>query len=179
MGRDDFMLRNRWALAGLAFLAACGNASSGNGTEAPFAPTASPDDFAVLVGDDWEGELTYLDPRDGESDVTVPVELLVGQNERTFELHFTFPDNEQAGGRAEITVSDDGRRLNDETLIRRMKTEDGLMLVAQAECQENDEPGACKYTYLIGDHAFEITKMIKPQDDEAFFRQNHYSFTRP
>ena len=173
------MPRNRWALAGLAFLAACGNASSGNDNATPFAPTVSPDDFAILVGDDWAGELTYLDPRDGQSDVTVPVELLVGQNERTFELHFTFPENEKAGGRAEITVSDDGRRLNDETLIRRMKSENGLMLVAQDKCEDNDEPGTCKYTYLIGEHAFEITKRFRPQDDEAFSQRNHYSFTRP
>lgn len=173
------MRRYIWGLAGLAVFAACDGADPDSENHRPFAPTVSPDELSGLVGDDWEGELTYRGQGNAETGVTVPVELLVGQNGRTFELHFSFPENRQADGRAEVTISEDGRRINDEMLVRRLEDDGTLMLVTQQACEENSEPGTCEYTYMIAPHAFGITRMVRPKGPAEPFQASRYLFTRP
>ena len=177
-GLGTLMLKQVIAIGSLVALAACGGAESDSGNRAPFAPTVSPDDLSVLVGDDWQGELTYLDYGDNKTETTLPVNLLVGQNDRTFELHFTFPDEPQANGRAEINISDDGRQLNDETLVRRLEDGSALMLVTHQACDDNGVNGDCEFTYMIAPDAFSITKMVTPEGSDAAYRRNHYLFTR-
>ncbi|MEQ8557785.1 MAG: hypothetical protein RIB03_05665 [Henriciella sp.] len=172
------MRRHFWGAIGLAFLAACGGSDAGDNSDASFAPKVSPDDFSVLVGDEWEGSLTYLDYSDEETETTIPAELLVGQNGRTFELYFSFPEDPRADGRAEVAISENGRKVNDETVQRRVQRGDELMLVTKQDCQDNAVTATCEYTYTIAPQEFTITKMVTPRDEDEAFRRNHYSFTR-
>lgn len=173
-----------WLGCGLAGLAIClsacsGDARDGQDREASFAARVSPDDLAPLVGDDWEGELTYLDSGDNETEITMPAELAVSQNGRVFELYFTFPDDPQANGRAEMVLSEDGRRMNEETVQRRLKTDSGeRMIVTQRACQDNGMSAECEFTYIIAPDALSITKTVTPDNSDESFRRNRYMFTR-
>ena len=155
------------AFAGLAGVTACGGP-----------PTVAPDDLAVLVGDDWEGTLTYLDYSDNATEVTLPAELAVAQNGATFELYFSYPDEPQANGRAEVTISEDGRQLNTETLTRSTREDETLHLVAEAACGDNGQPATCEYEYSIAPTAFSITNRVTPESGGETIVRNTYSFTR-
>jgi hypothetical protein len=141
-------------------------------------PTISPDDFTPLVGTDWKGTLTYLDYGDGKTEVTIPVELMVLQTERTFGLYFTFPEDPEADGGADITISDNGRMINQETVTRRLEENGSLMVVTLAPCEDGGVQASCEYTYEISGSAFSIRMMVTLDGDTEAFRRHHYSFTR-
>ncbi|WP_084399252.1 hypothetical protein [Henriciella aquimarina] len=159
-------------------VAACG-APDPTATEGrQVAPEVSADELAVLSGDDWEGELTYLKDADEGAEVTLPVELAVAQNGQTFELYFSYPEQPTADGRAEVIVSDDGKMLNDETIVSREQKDDGFVLITQQACKDNDLEAQCEYTYWISEHAFSIRKMVRIDGREGAFQRTYYSFTR-
>ncbi len=164
-------------LAALA-LVACGNASGGSGGEHDFAAKVRPADLAPLVGDDWKGTLTYLNDDVPTEDVTLPVDLAVAQNGDTFELYFDYPEEPAANGRAEVSISEDGRMLNDETVKRRMEEDETLTLVTEAACTDSGVDATCEYTYDVSPSAFSIRKMVTLDGEPDAFRRNHYSFTR-
>ena len=178
MGRTD------WRAAGLACLAiglaACNGETDGGDREAAsFAAKVSPEDFDPLVGDDWEGELTYLDYGDNETEITLPAELAVSRNDRVLDLYFSFPDEPQANGRAEMVISEDGRRMNDETVERRIRTDSGeLMVITGQACEDNGAPADCEFTYIVSQDALSITKRVDPEGEGEAFRRNRYVFTR-
>ncbi|WP_084420544.1 hypothetical protein [Henriciella litoralis] len=141
-------------------------------------PTITPDDLKPIVGTDWKGTLTYLDYGDGETESTIPVELMVLQTERTFGLYFTFPEDPEADGGADITISDNGRMINQETVTRRIEEDGSLMVVTLAPCEDNGVQASCEYTYDISPSAFSIRMMVTLEGDDQAFRRHHYSFTR-
>lgn len=171
------------AVAGLLVLAillqACsGPSSRGGKADEHFAAMAHPADLAVLEGDDWTGELTYLNQGEPKREYTVPAELAVAQNDRTFELYFTYPDEPEANGRAEVTLSADGRRLNDETIIDRKEQHDGLMLVTEQACRDEGLKAECQFTYWISVHEFSIRKNVTLAGADEAIPRNVYEFAR-
>ena len=165
-------------LVGTILVAACGDASGGQDRENYFAPMVRASDFAVLTGDDWQGELTYLNHEEPPEDVTLAADLAVAQNANTFELYITYPDAPRADGRAELTVSEDGRLINDEKVVERSKENGKLVLESRQDCQDAGRPALCEYTYRIAPEAFSIRKMVTPEGEGEAFQRNFYEFAR-
>lgn len=172
-------MRRSCAILSSAFvLSACGNASGSADADHDFAAKVRVSDIAVLVGDDWEGTLTYLNYGEPKKDVTIPAKLAVAQNHDMFELYFEFPEEPDANGRAELVISDDGRMLNDETVTRRMEEDGTLTLVTESDCKDAAVQAKCEFTYDISPSALSIRKMVTLDGDTDAYRRNHYSFTR-
>lgn len=164
-------------LLGMILIAAC-DVSDGRDRKNYFAPMVRPSDFAVLTGDDWEGELTYLNHEEPPKEITLAADLAVAQNANTFELYISYPDAPRADGRAELTVSEDGRLINDEKVVERSREDGALVLESRQDCEDAGRPALCEHTYQIAPEAFSIRKMVTPEDEGEAFQRNFYEFTR-
>ena len=56
------------------------------------AATVSTDDLSVITGDDWTGELTYLNYGEPVIDFTIAAEIDVTEIEGGFEFSFQYPE---------------------------------------------------------------------------------------
>ena len=166
------------AIACLVLISACGSGSDADNGENYFAPMVKTSDFAALTGDDWSGKLTYLNYAEPQKEVTIPAELAMAQNGNTFELYISYPDEPRADGRAELTVSEDGRMINDERVVDRIEQDGMLRLETQQDCQDDGEEALCEYTYMLAPEAFSLRKKVTLDGSGETFQCNKYSFTR-
>ena len=78
-----------------------------------------------------------------------------------------------------MTVSKDGRAINDETVAQRTKLSGGaLKIVTEKKGQDNDRDAVFRYTYLISAKRFSIRKEVRYEGGTEFFERNQFSWTR-
>lgn len=164
-------------LLAVLLLAGCDTASSQAGHDGP-APRVWPSDLTGLVGDNWQGQLTYLDHGISRERVTLPVNLTVTQDGHTFAFDFTYPEKPEADARVQVVISTNGRKINDETVVRRIERSDSLFLVTDEACTDKGVEARCDHTYEITPRSLSMRKMVTLDGDEEAFIRNHYSFTR-
>lgn len=141
-------------------------------------PLASVADFAGLEGDDWAGELSYLNyGREDRS--TIPVRMMVREaSGRSVRYGIAYPGEEDKNASERIRLSRDGRQINGFAITRRYRDEEGnLVLVTQGKGRDDNRPAAVRLTYAIGERAFQITKDVRFEGGE-FFNRNVYRLAR-
>ena len=138
-------------------------------------------DLQPLTAGDWTGTLTYLDYGKNKK-VSIPVTLNVTKSTKddsTWVFSMRYPEEPQANNVDEITISSDGKKLEEETVVERSVLPDKtLKLVTVKQAKDNDKPALLRYTYSIGSRSFSIRKEVRYDDSSEFFERNEYRWTR-
>ncbi|NQY96481.1 MAG: hypothetical protein HRT82_04910 [Henriciella sp.] len=143
------------------------------------AATVSTDDLSVITGDDWTGELTYLNYGEPVIDFTIAAEIDVTEIEGGFEFSFQYPDEPHANMTAVTTISADGAMINDETVIANTLLDNGTREIrTQFGCEDLGRPATCEMIYTLSETQFELRKMVTYEGEAEAFRRNSYAFTR-
>lgn len=148
---------------------------------APAAPKVKDNDFRPLTGAQWVGTLTYLDYRSNKK-VSIPSTLTVTQsaeNKRAWVFDYKYPDEPKADEKETVTVGEDGRAINDETVTERTKLAGGtLKIVTEKKGRDNDRDAVFRYTYIVSAKSFSIKKEVRYEGASEFFERNEFSWKR-
>jgi len=141
--------------------------------------TVSSEDLSVVIGDDWSGELTYLNYGEPVKDFTIPAEIDVSLVEGGFEFSFQYPDEPHANSTMIAAISGDGAQINDETVIANMIDESGTREIRTTfSCEDMGQSATCEMIYTLGANRFEMRKMVTYDGASDAFRRNVFRFTR-
>lgn len=142
------------------------------------APMISPSDFAVILGDGWTGELTYLDYSSGET-VAIPATLSVGPiNGQSIGYAFGYPDEPDANSPGVWEISADGQALDGKTVTRRSDGVDGeVVLILEYDGEDDNKPARVTETLVLTADALTFGKTVQFDGGDAFQR-NSYAFER-
>ena len=133
----------------------------------------------VLAGDNWKGELTYLD-YSSNKEVKMPVEMAISiVKEGTFQFAYSYPNEPKANSKAKIRISSDGTKISGNKITKVEKTEDGLLIIhAESKGSDNNEKAMLYFTYTIGKRLFSTKKEVKLAGDDDRFLRNEYRLSR-
>ncbi|MEO0465348.1 MAG: hypothetical protein AAF216_02300 [Pseudomonadota bacterium] len=175
-------MRNSFFMIAAAALAACQIAEPippvPQGLSMP-APMVSPSDFDLVLGDEWTGELTYLDYSSGET-VAIPATLSVGPVDgRTVNYAFGYPGEPQANNSGTWTISGDGQMIDDKPVTSRINGDEGeVILIMEYTGEDNDEPADITESLILSANGIVMTKQVKTQSAERPFQRNSFAFSR-
>jgi hypothetical protein len=150
------------------------------------APTLKPQDLDALTGPRWTGTLTYRDYTTNKM-TTIPTTLTITRvpyaAPPAWTLLTTYPDEPHADWSQTITLTDNGRTLNDETITARTTLPDGsLRITTTSKGKDNDLPATIRHFYTFAPKALTIRKEVQPQTDQStkppFTERNTSRFTR-
>lgn len=148
-------------------------------TQKPAEPSLSLSDFEPILGDDWTGNLTYLNYGEPVKDFTIPAEINVTVSEDGVSLYFLYPDEPQQNGGRLIKLSEDGTMLGSERIMSIETDTDGQRIVITEEaCEDMGKPATCTMTYSLGQKNLILKKMVLYDGAEEAFRRNEYAFSR-
>lgn len=141
-------------------------------------PTASSSDFAILVGENWEGDLEYLN-YGSDARSTIPVRMVVEEpSGRSVPYAFLYPGEEDKNASDRIRVSRDGTRINGYEITRRYRNEDGhLVLITQGRGRDDNRAADIRLTYQFDEDTFVNRKDVRFEGGE-FINRNEYRLTR-
>ena len=146
---------------------------------APEGPTVAISDFEVVEGDEWVGNLTYLDYT-SQKRVSIPTAASVeitGQS--TVKYTVSYPEEPWEDAKANIKLSKSGRVFNGHPVITREDLDDGRMTFAIQYAGEDDNQKAdIRITYTLAPSRFVISKDVRPTGAEDFTNRNVYLYTR-
>lgn len=144
-------------------------------------PKVRTKDFQQLTGAQWKGTLTYLDYRANKK-VSIPSNLTVtgsNENKLSWVFDYQYPDEPKANSRDTVTMSKDGKIIDGETVVERVKlAEDTVRLVTEKSGKDNDKTATFRFTYLISRKRFSIKKEVRYEGANEFFERNEYSWER-
>lgn len=139
------------------------------------------DDLQSLTGNLWSGTLTYLDYR-SKKKISIPANLTVkanGDDRWSWIFEYKYPEEPKANGDKIVTLSKDGKSINDEAVVERTRTPDGTVtFVTEKKGDDNDRPAVFRFTYSLNASKFSIRKEVRYQDENQFFERNEYSWQR-
>jgi hypothetical protein len=138
-----------------------------------------PDALDILVGDDWKGELTYLDYSSNEN-VSIPVELTVGSaGKGKYRFDYRYPDEPKANSSSRIKISADGRKIAGNKITKIDQGDDGKLVIhAEAKGSDNNEKAMLYFTYTIGKNYFSSRKEVFFLSTEERLLRNEYVLKR-
>ncbi len=141
-------------------------------------PNANIEDFAALEGDDWSGELEYLNYNSDERSA-IPTRLTV-QAPRGSSIRYgvIYPGEEDANARDRLRVSRDGTQINGFAIVRRFQdAERGLVLVTEGSGRDNNRSADIRLTYEIAADRFVMRKDVR-FDGGDWIHRNSYRLGR-
>lgn len=138
-------------------------------------------DLEMAVGT-WKGFLIYLDYSSDKA-VSLPAELVINQigKKDKFLFSFFYPDEPNANSTDTITVSTDGKQLNNETVISRTMSTDGEIVIVSGEKGEDgneDKSALIRHTYTIGENVLKIRKDILFDGQTEWINRHEFSFVK-
>lgn len=150
------------------------------------APTLKPQDLDALTGPRWTGTLTYRDYTTNKM-TTIPTTLTITRvpyaAPPAWTLLTTYPEEPHADWSQTITLTNNGRTLNDETIAARTTLPDGsLRITTLSQGKDNNLPATIRHFYTLAPKALTIRKEVQPQTDQStntpFTERNTSRFTR-
>ncbi len=145
-------------------------------------PEVKAGDFTVIFGQ-MNGSLTYLDYSTGKP-YTMPAKIstkINPKNPNEIIQNVSYPDEPKANGIDTFKISENGKKLNDLTVMSRKVLTDGqLQIVAERKGQDgNDHKNAIlRYTYTMGKEGFEIKKEVLFDGENKWVLRNTYAYKR-
>ena len=139
----------------------------------------SPSEFEVLLGDSWEGHLTYLDySSDQETKIKVNLEVekvLDGE----YKFNYTYPDEPKANSKVKMKIGKNHMTLNKHSIVSRQKLANGtLIFETKNDGKDNKKAATIFQSYEISPQEFSITKKVKYIDDDKPIMRNKYQLKR-
>lgn len=151
---------------------------SPNVIEAPLV-TVSANDFMPLIGDDWEGALTYLN-YGSDKRSTIPVRLTVlpfAGNLVPYAIQY--PGEEDANVDDSFTISNDGSKVDGQSVISRQASPDGTVeIITQVRGQDDNRSADIKTIYSISDRLFKMRKMVRFDGQDDWIERNEFILKR-
>lgn len=177
----------------LLSISGCQSMATAPSTSHSAVPAISAPDLDRLTGAAWTGTLTYRDYQTNKEttiDSTLEVIRLPGLAQvgndfadagvaPSWEFRFGYPREPKANSTNIVQLSHDGRRFDDELVIERSESpENTFRFTTQSRGSDNDKPATFRHLYTLTHNTFTITKLVKPDDAEAFFERNTYRWNR-
>ena len=145
-----------------------------------FADKVNSNDLKIITGDQWKGKLTYLDYSSNQK-TSIPANLVVQQSieeKNVFYFIHDYPKEPKANNSDTLIIKNDGKQLNDQSVIKKEKIGDIIKLVTESTKGSKEELKYFRFTYLLGANLFSIKKEEKGMKDTAYFTRNIYEYQR-
>jgi hypothetical protein len=137
-------------------------------------------DFKPLQGK-WKGTLTYLDYKDNR-ETNIPANTLIEiTGNESFDQYIFYTAEPDKNARTRFEIKDSGLMLNDRKVTSRTILPNGSLQITMESTgtDGNDYKAAVfKHVLIISAKNFSVTKMVKFNDAEGYFRRHIYSFSR-
>ncbi|MEM7639525.1 MAG: hypothetical protein AAF269_10695 [Pseudomonadota bacterium] len=142
-------------------------------------PALTPDVFDAIVGDDWLGELTYLNYGAPVKDFTIPAELDVERVEQGLKMAYIYPDEPHQNSTVTARISKDGSKLMGAPVTLNAMQASGVREIRTAyPCEDMGKAAECEMIYLLSRDEVVMRKMVTYEGETEAFRRNVYVFTR-
>lgn len=143
--------------------------------------TVSKNDFKDLIGS-WQGALTYLDYTSNEP-YTMPADIEIRQIGKTNKFIFanSYPNEPNANSSDTVTISTDGRRINDDTIKSKRNSDDGnLEIVTEVFGVDGNEskPAVIRQTYIVSPYKFIIRKDVQFAGHTEWLKRHEYNYKK-
>jgi len=143
--------------------------------------TISKQDLNRITGS-WKGSLTYLDYSTGKP-YTMPADVNVTQIGESNQFIFsrTYPDEPGANSADTVTISDNGKYFDDETVISRKLLHGGsIEIVTEVDGTDGNDnkPATIRHIYMLGNNAFIIIKEVQFKGETEWIQRHEYNYTK-
>ena len=139
----------------------------------------SAEDFAPLIGDDWEGALTYLN-YGSDKRSTIPVKMIIAAaNGGSISYAIQYPGEEDANIDGVIEISENGSTINGHPVTSRRSLPDGgVEIVTEAQDRDDNRPADIQTIYTITETLFKMRKAIRFEREADWIERNEYILKR-
>ncbi len=141
--------------------------------------TATVEDFRVLDGGEWSGELDYLNYGSDQRS-SIPVGLRVDSiDSSSVTYSIRYPGEEQYNATEELTISDGGASIDGRSIVDRRQQADGsLILTTEGKGEDDNRSADLQFVYFVSPGEFRIRKNVRFDGDAEFFNRNEYRYVR-
>ncbi|RGP40789.1 hypothetical protein BPTFM16_01079 [Altererythrobacter insulae] len=145
--------------------------------EEPSQLNVSASDFADLEGDDWIGQLDYLNYGSDQRS-QIPVKMIVeAPQKRRVPYGFIYPGEENKNANDTIRISKDGTRIDGMDVVSRSFVDGVLVIVAEGTARDDNRPAEIRVTYTVAANRFSVRKDVRFAGGN-FINRNEYLLTR-
>ena len=142
-------------------------------------PALALSDLEPVIGEDWTGQLTYLNYQAPFDDVTIRANLNASMIEDGLQLDYIYPDEPHANSTVMAVIENGGTSFMGEPIVSNAVTSDGArQLMTAFACEDMGRPAQCEMTYSFSATVVQIKKMVTYDGEAESFRRNEYVFTR-
>ena len=136
-------------------------------------------DLSTVIGDDWTGQLIYLNYQAPFNDVTIRADLQAAAADNGLKLDYIYPDEPQANSTVIAEIGADGLSFMGEPIVANETLENDVRLIKTAfACEDMGRAAQCEMTYQFAPTELQIKKMVTYDGEAEAFRRNEYVFTR-
>lgn len=138
-------------------------------------------DFNKLSGT-WEGALTYLDYSSGKP-YTMPANLVVKRIGSTNNYVFSniYPNETSANSIDTISISTDGKYIENELIKSRRKLKNGDIEIITEELGKDgndDKPATFRHTYTFGVNTYKKRKDVQFIGETSWIKRHEFSYKK-
>jgi hypothetical protein len=92
---------------------------------------------------------------------------------------YRYPNEPKANSKGKIKISDQGKKLNNESVISREVLADGsVQITTSYNGKDNNKEAIMKGVYILGKTICVIRKEVKYVNSDKWLKRNEYSFQR-
>ncbi|RZM06755.1 MAG: hypothetical protein EOO88_52885 [Pedobacter sp.] len=138
-------------------------------------------DFQKMSGS-WKGSLTYLDYATGKP-YTMPADIEIKRIAQTnqFALYNSYPNEKSANSIDTLTISTDGKYIDNALVKSRRQLSNGVIEVITEEMGtdgNDDQPATFRHTYLFSKTQFKKRKDVQFTGATEWINRHEYSYTK-
>jgi len=136
------------------------------------------DEFRVLEGAPWAGELEYLNyGRDDRSSIPVGLKVDV-LSDTEVQYALKYPGEAQHNAKEIFRLTAGGTELGGARLVSRQEEKGVLEIVTRGSGQDDGKLAEIEMVYVLSARSFTMRKNVKFEGSENYFNRNEYRFTR-
>jgi len=137
-------------------------------------------DLEQLCGKKWSGTLTYLDYKSAKPvDLKCNLQVVRSDVKNKWKMSYEYTDEPRANRTSDITLSDDGKMVDDETVVSRNQSKHKIVtVVTERNGLDDYKPAKMTYTYVLGTSEFSIKKEVCFEGSMDKIVRNTYSWRR-
>ncbi|WGD34225.1 hypothetical protein [Olleya sp. YS] len=135
-------------------------------------------DFEILHDTNWEGQLMYVNYRDGK-EVVLKTTLRITIKGDKIMMSTQYNNEPEANTKSTIKLKKKGTYLGNEKIIEKTTLEDGtIKLVTVYQGKDDNRDATISKTYLFDGNHFSVTKEVTFEDTKEKLIRNKYTYTK-
>ncbi|MGV6801485.1 MAG: hypothetical protein ACWA5L_06140 [bacterium] len=136
------------------------------------------EDFRILEGEPWSGELEYLNYGSDQRS-TIPVGLIVKViDAETIQFAIRYPGEESHNEITKLLISKNGREFDGKTITKRRESTNAIIFHTSGTGKDDNRNARIEMIYKLSSNEISIKKLIQYNDEDQFFTRNEYRLTR-